>query len=270
MGSKKDNKMTGFLVIMGIVAFLAVLAVLAVLGLYFYHFHVNWGDQEKFAQFGDFLGGVLNPIFSLLTVALLIGSLYFQRRELGQVVVEMELTREVHTSSLNMNHYMYLLEESVKETSDLHLAAKTFTDTLIEVSITIPSPQANSYQELKFSLFEVLSNPALFEEVDRDGYIVHLRDFKKSERTETRTLLDHGELLEAATKTMFETVHLLKQLGCPRWRAKDVLEVVEDVITDYFQSSSCDDTYRDNLLSVNPSFEALVQLCNGYKDDLDN
>lgn len=40
------------------------------------------GNAEKFGQFGDYLGGVLNPIFGFFTVLLLISSLRVQSKEL--------------------------------------------------------------------------------------------------------------------------------------------------------------------------------------------
>lgn len=264
MSTKKGN-MTGFLVVMASVVILATLSVGVVLSLYFYNFHMTWGDQEKFAQFGDFLGGVLNPIFSLLTVALLIGSLYFQRRELGQVVVEMELTREVHTSSLNMHHYLYLLEESTKQTSDLNEAARTFRDTLDNDSITVDSIRERAYEVHNFNLFEVLSNQALFNQVSNEGFTVYMRDFYGDDKKETRTLSDHSEILHVAIKTMLHTVTLLKELGCPFWRAKDTLEIIDDVITDYYRNERCSGVYKVNLLTVAPKLEELIKEIDSYE-----
>lgn len=258
--------MTGFLGVMAIVALIAITSVGTILGLYFFHFNGDWGDQEKFAQFGDFLGGVLNPIFSLLTVALLIGSLYFQRRELGQVVLEMELTREVHLSSVNMHHYLHVLKESSEQHSDLNRAAQTFRDTLSYDSITVNTVREKSFEVNHFCLFEVLSNKALFTQVEREGFTIHQRDFLGNDKIETRTLADHAEVLEAAIKTMRETVTLLKQLGCPRWRARESIEIVEDVITDYYNSSRCNDDYRSNLIKIAPTLEGLIAFCDDYQD----
>lgn len=39
------------------------------------------GDQEKLGQFGDFVGGILNPIFGFITVILLITSLNFENKK---------------------------------------------------------------------------------------------------------------------------------------------------------------------------------------------
>lgn len=46
------------------------------LGVYFSQFHYSFGNQEKFGQFGDYLGGILNPIFTAINIFLLI---YFNK-----------------------------------------------------------------------------------------------------------------------------------------------------------------------------------------------
>lgn len=67
-----------------------VIVVSGILLISFYIF-TFWGtaysDKEYFAQFGDFLGGVLNPILSFLTIVLLVFSLKYQ-------LIELRMTRE--------------------------------------------------------------------------------------------------------------------------------------------------------------------------------
>jgi len=57
-------------------------------------------DAAVWGAVGDFFGGLLNPILSILTILLLVRSLQMQSRELGDASKEMRLTREVHTQSL--------------------------------------------------------------------------------------------------------------------------------------------------------------------------
>lgn len=60
----------------------AVLAVL-VLGLYFYKFQgVLSDDPSRWGQFGDFIGGVLNPTFSFLALLAILATFALQVREL--------------------------------------------------------------------------------------------------------------------------------------------------------------------------------------------
>ena len=64
------------------------------LALYFMNFNGGWGNQGDFGAFGDFLGGVLNPILGFATVGLLIWSLKLQMNELALSRQELALTRQ--------------------------------------------------------------------------------------------------------------------------------------------------------------------------------
>ncbi|MCL1048455.1 hypothetical protein L2755_02250 [Shewanella abyssi] len=63
-------------------------------GLYFMNFNNGWGNQADFGAFGDFLGGVLNPVLGFATVGLLIWSLKMQMEELSLSRKELALTRQ--------------------------------------------------------------------------------------------------------------------------------------------------------------------------------
>ncbi|NRA56247.1 MAG: hypothetical protein HRU23_19060 [Gammaproteobacteria bacterium] len=91
--SKDDTKFPAWLyVFFGAV----VLLVVFLLGLYFSEFNkgYGWGSQEKFAQFGDFVGGTLNPILGFATVALLIWSIRLQMAELKDTREEIKGSRK--------------------------------------------------------------------------------------------------------------------------------------------------------------------------------
>lgn len=68
--------------------FLLTMFMVSLLILYFINFHEGWGDKNDFGAFGDYFGGVLNPIFGFATVGLLLWSLKYQMDELA-------LTRQV-------------------------------------------------------------------------------------------------------------------------------------------------------------------------------
>lgn len=77
------------------VALIAVAcAAIGILILYFLNFNSGWGTQETFAQFGDFIGGTLNPILGFATVALLIWSIRLQMKELRLTREELAATKE--------------------------------------------------------------------------------------------------------------------------------------------------------------------------------
>lgn len=62
----------------------------AIIAFYFYNFFNSKLTQESVAQFGDYLGGVLNPIFGFATIGLLVWSIQIQLRELKLTRIEME------------------------------------------------------------------------------------------------------------------------------------------------------------------------------------
>lgn len=76
-----------------LIILLAIVAAF-LLALYFINFNGSWGNQGDFGAFGDFLGGVLNPILGFATVGLLIWSLKLQMNELALSRQELALTRQ--------------------------------------------------------------------------------------------------------------------------------------------------------------------------------
>lgn len=54
---------------------------------------LNFGQQNEFAQFGDYLGGVLNPILSFATIFLLLFTVKLQIDSLNLQAQEVEATR---------------------------------------------------------------------------------------------------------------------------------------------------------------------------------
>ncbi|MBS0043360.1 hypothetical protein KFE26_13775 [Shewanella sp. M16] len=73
-----------------------LLAIVAgcLLAFYFSNFHGGIGDKGDFGAFGDYFGGVLNPILGFATVGLLVWSLKYQLDELALSRQELALTRQ--------------------------------------------------------------------------------------------------------------------------------------------------------------------------------
>lgn len=71
------------------------LIVLSLLIAYFGWFHDEVRSQESFGQFGDYFGGILNPILSFCVIALLIHSTRLQASELAETRKELKLSRKV-------------------------------------------------------------------------------------------------------------------------------------------------------------------------------
>ncbi len=85
--SKGDEASNGKKFVTTIVSIVVVLA-FGVLTVYFANFHGAFGTQADFGAFGDFLGGILNPILSFATLSLLIWSINIQVRELKATTAE--------------------------------------------------------------------------------------------------------------------------------------------------------------------------------------
>lgn len=85
--SKGDEARNGKQFVTTIISIVVVLA-LGVLTVYFVNFNGAFGTQADFGAFGDFLGGILNPILSFATLSLLIWSINIQIGELKATTAE--------------------------------------------------------------------------------------------------------------------------------------------------------------------------------------
>lgn len=111
------------------VAFAAI-AVGGVLYAYFSKFHGGWSpDQDTWGQFGDFVGGTLNPLLGFISVVVLVSTLNLQRVELkearavvkeGNELLESQL-RAIHLQSLEVTFFK-VMEEFEK--NEIVLACK--------------------------------------------------------------------------------------------------------------------------------------------------
>ncbi len=85
---KKDNNV--FIVVISI----AIICAIIVGGLYFSHFGSIVNDKDKWGQFGDYIGGTLNPVFGFLSLIILLHVLRQNERALQMSKEELELTRK--------------------------------------------------------------------------------------------------------------------------------------------------------------------------------
>jgi hypothetical protein len=244
MESNKTKGRNSFHLLLGGLLIFALLCLLVTASTYFYFFSGPIGNQETFAQFGDFMGGVLNPIFSFLTIFLLVGSLALQRQELSKVIEELELTRHVHQSTVNMNHYEYILKEFEQGNSGMKDAALGFGSKLDEL-ITLnflPQGEGNTNE---YSMLNILSNDHLMSIACKDGYLPPKSLL--SNKTTPRNFNEKLEVLDASIIVMLGEVTQLKTLGCPELRAKEFIEVGRDLIKDRYNSPIINDTARKNI-----------------------
>jgi hypothetical protein len=244
MESNKTKGRNSFHLLLGGLLIFALLCLLVTASTYFYFFSGPIGNQETFAQFGDFMGGVLNPIFSFLTIFLLVGSLALQRQELSKVIEELELTRHVHQSTVNMNHYEYILkqfEEGNSDTRDSALGFGSNLDELITLNF-LPQGEGNTNE---YSMLDIFSNDQLMSIAFKEGYLPPI-DFYGNPRT-PRDFNEKLEVLDASIIVMLSEVTRLKSLGCPELRAKEFIELGRDLIKDRYDSPITNDIARNNI-----------------------
>lgn len=125
------------------------------LTLYFMNFNGGWGNQGDFGAFGDFLGGVLNPILGFATVGLLIWSLKMQMKELSLSNQQLALTRQELTKTKEET----ALSRKAMEAQVTHLQNEAKLNELIRLMAVVKikcDDMLNSTvteRELSFGLF---------------------------------------------------------------------------------------------------------------------
>ena len=108
-------------------------------GLYFMNFNNGWGNQADFGAFGDFLGGVLNPVLGFATVGLLIWSLRMQMNELALSREQLTLTRQ----ELKETKEETALSRRAMEEHVLHLQQESSFNELLRLMSDIRSQFQN-------------------------------------------------------------------------------------------------------------------------------
>lgn len=72
-----------------LIALLALIPVTVVAGLYISNFGIKWSPQhDAWGTFGDYFGGVLNPIFAVLGFLGVLHSLHLQRAQIRQMTAD--------------------------------------------------------------------------------------------------------------------------------------------------------------------------------------
>jgi hypothetical protein len=95
---------------------------LIIVALYSWNFWGGFGDQATFGAFGDFIGGVLNPFLTFLTVLLLIYSIRFQidelrhtRTEIERSHKEMQQANDIQTANVTNQANVFKTERVIAE-----------------------------------------------------------------------------------------------------------------------------------------------------------
>lgn len=92
--------------------YFAVPIAILMLAVYFLNFNDGFGNQSDFGAFGDFFGGILNPILTFLTILLLLRQLRYQRSELHATVKELQNTAQIHKESMRHTQAVDIFEKT--------------------------------------------------------------------------------------------------------------------------------------------------------------
>lgn len=161
----------------------AALLAASVLAVYFFRFYGPLGDQAQFGQFGDFVGGILNPLLSFVTLIAVLWSLRVQLRELDASHLALAQSQELHREQLELQR-----NESIR--SQLKQDAELYFDEyerLFRSPIFRLPTQGEPFGE-PVSLHDLIKNPTYLGLDSTDSIL--------------------GSLPEALTKSDSLSVHL--------------------------------------------------------------
>lgn len=82
---------------------------------YFGNFNDGFGNQSDFGAFGDFFGGILNPMLTFFTILLLLRQLKYQRSELNSTAAELRATAEIHKETMKHNQAVDIYEKTYEK-----------------------------------------------------------------------------------------------------------------------------------------------------------
>ncbi|GFD84958.1 hypothetical protein KUL150_10170 [Alteromonas sp. KUL150] len=101
--------------------YFAISITILMFAIYFIRFHGGLGDHNAFGTFGDFFGGILNPMLTFFTILLLLRQLRYQRSELYATVRELQNTAKIHKETINHNRAVDIYEKT-SNTFEMSLA----------------------------------------------------------------------------------------------------------------------------------------------------
>ena len=146
--SKQDNEGTRvWYWILGILTLLIL-----VFGIFAFYFTVFFEQfsfrQENFAQFGDFVGGTLNPFLGFATVALLVWSINVQMKELRLTREEIAATKDEAAMS---RRAMEAQVEHFEKEAKLNELMRLISSEQDKYSNMLSTPIRNQYELRKIS-----------------------------------------------------------------------------------------------------------------------
>ncbi|MGR5000947.1 hypothetical protein [Vibrio celticus] len=106
-----SNKLDGVSNLVIILALLSVVIAISIYSFYFYNYEVSQNPSE-WASFGDFFGGVLNPVLSFLSLILVLVTIKQQKISLEQTSEQIKLSFDEMKKSVSAQEKQADLAES--------------------------------------------------------------------------------------------------------------------------------------------------------------
>ncbi|MGB6327420.1 MAG: hypothetical protein WBF48_00715 [Halarcobacter sp.] len=187
-----------------LIVFIKIGAFFIVLAFVFYF--INFGfqglsnDQEVWAQFGDYFGGVLNPVFAFLAFIALLITINLQNKALTQSKEELELTRKELEKSTKAQEAQSESLELQNKATKVQMFENTFFK-LLELH--------NKKYDLLNKNIDIYNNQILRENESSETIDYMLGKFKTNKTDELRAyLLTLFELLFFVDKENNENLNL--------------------------------------------------------------
>lgn len=160
--AERVNKLEDDSVSMKVVAkwISVIIAILATIYFVIYFGHGGL-TQGRLAQFGDFVGGTLNPVLGFLTVGLLVWSIQIQmkelkatREEIAATKVETELSRKAMEKQVEVSMREAKRSQLKDELSDLRVL---INEQLVEIQRLMSLELSNDLHELISSQYSTIT-----------------------------------------------------------------------------------------------------------------
>lgn len=139
--------------ILFLIVIAALIAIIVSLVIYNFHFNGNIvADSQRWGAFGDYFGGMLNPILSFLALIFLMITIILQNNELKISREELKLSREAQEKSVNaLKEQAKILEEQLQLSKRASNAEYFFK--------VIENLQREEIRSARRKLFQFLDNP---------------------------------------------------------------------------------------------------------------
>lgn len=169
MGNTKTSVERSFELLARYIPILAAVIFSLLLAIYLFNFNDGFADQSIFGSFGDYIGGVLNPILSFLTIFLLIYSIRFQIEELRTTRKEMEESK------------IELAKSNEISASNVDSQVRGFNAQTVRVQLQSIFDEQESLLNTEIKCFGNSNNVVLKDIVYDKSYAAHLQKMDEEE-----------------------------------------------------------------------------------------